>query len=115
MPISPADQSSYQDALQQLYDTLNQAYWVATTIDAKDAINGAAQAVSDILTTLNQGALDSNTAQYTTLKSTVTAVNNKLITIKSQVNNWIHAISVAGQVAGAIDQALNLAAKVFSV
>lgn len=114
MIVAANVQSDYQKALQALYDLLNQAYWYASTIEAKDALNGLAQAVSEILTTLNQGALDSNTAAYATLKSDVDAVNTKLNSVQTQINNWIHAISIATQVTGAIDQAVNEAAKVFA-
>jgi len=112
MPISTTDQNNYRDSLQKLYNLLNQAYWVASTIEAKDAINGLAQAVSDILTVLNQGALETNTAQYTTLKATVGMVNAKLQSVQSQINNWVHVISIAAQVTSAIDNAIDLAAKV---
>lgn len=115
MAISPDAQNQYQQALQSLYNVLNQAYWYASTIDAKDAINGLAQAVSDVLTTLNQGALDSNSAQYTSLNTTVKAINDKLQTVQTEINDWVHAISIATQVTNAIDQAVSTAAKVFPV
>ncbi|MGA2802311.1 MAG: hypothetical protein ABSE97_08105 [Verrucomicrobiota bacterium] len=115
MIISSPVQNNYQQSLQRLYNLLNQAYWVASTIEAKDAINGLAQAVSDILTTLNQGALDSSTTQYTILKANVAAVNAKLQSVQTQISDWIHVISVATQVTNAMDQAINLAAKVFTV
>ncbi len=115
MQIPPATQTAYQQALQQLYDSLNQAYWVASTIEAKDAIHGLAQAAYDILTALNQGALDTDTAQYATLKTNVDAVNAKLTAVQAQINSWIHVIALATQLTGAIDKALGLAAKVFPV
>src|SRR5579884_1951998 len=106
MPPSPTTQADYESALQKLYDLLNNAYWLASDIGSKDAINGAAQAISDILTTLNQGALDANTEAYAGLKISINAVNAKLQTVQAQINNWVHVISVAGQVASAIDQVL---------
>jgi hypothetical protein len=113
MNIPTADQEDYEQALQELYDLLDQAYWVASTIEAKDALNGLSQAVDDILTTLHQGALDTNTNTYTTLKTTVAAVNAKLSSVQNQINNWIHVIKIATQISGKIDQVINSAVKVF--
>lgn len=115
MIVSTIDQDNYQQSLQQLYNLLNQECGNASSIPAQDAINDLSQVVFGILTTLNQGALDTNTAQYVKLKADVTAANTKLQNARKQINNWINAISIATQVTGAIDQAINLAAKVFAV
>jgi hypothetical protein len=115
MIIPANDQTACQQSLQQLYDLLDQAYWVASTIEAKDAINGLTQALHGILTTLNQGALDDATAEYATLKATVAAVNSKIESVQAQINNWIHVVSLATQIAGAMDQALSACAKVFAL
>ena len=47
-----------------LYDTLGRAYWEASDINAKDTIQGARDAISDILTDLNIAQLKANTALY---------------------------------------------------
>jgi hypothetical protein len=112
MIIPNHDKNDYQNSLQELYDLLQKTYWIASTIEAKDAINGLAQAASEILTTLNQGELDTATSQYTALKSTIVRVNAKLQTVHAQVDGWIHAISVAAEVTEAIDKTVNLATKV---
>jgi DNA repair ATPase RecN len=114
-PLDPEALQDYITALEQLHDLLDEAYWVATTIEAKDAINGLSQAVFDILTTLHEQAIQANTPQYTALKATVDAVNAKLQTVQGQINDWIHKIDVAGQVVAGIAQAVALAAKVFTL
>jgi len=115
MIVSTIDQNNYQQLLQQLYNLLNQAYGNASSIAAQDAINDLSQVVFGILTALNQGALDTNTAKYIKLKADVTAANTKLQNARKQIDNWINTISITTHVTGAIDQAINLAAKVFTV
>jgi len=115
MIIAANDQTNYQQSLQTLEDLLDNAYWSATSIQAKDAITSLTQNISDILTTLNQGALDTNSASYTPLKAAVSAANTKLQTAQTQINNWVHVITVATQVTSAIDQVINQYAKMFPV
>ena len=113
MIIAKQDQDNLRNSLQSLYDLLNKAYWYPSTIEAKDAINGSAQAVFQIITVLNQAALDSDSDQYKALKITVTAVNKKLTSVPAQIDNWIHDVGIATQVASVIDQALGYAKTVF--
>jgi hypothetical protein len=114
-PLDPQALNDYIDALEQLHDLLDDAYWAATTIDAKDAFNGLSQAIFDILTTLEAGAIESATPQYVALKADVDAVNTKLDAVQVQVNNWIHKIDLANKVVGAMAQGVALAAKVFTL
>lgn len=115
MPIIPsATQAGYQQALQKLFGLLlNDAYASAKTVAEKDSIISQAQDVFDLLTGLNQGALNSDTAQYATLKATVSTVNNNLQNMKAQIDDWVNDVAIAAQVANAIDQAINYAAQVF--
>ncbi|HEX3720946.1 MAG TPA: hypothetical protein VH595_23590 [Verrucomicrobiae bacterium] len=114
-PLDPQALKDYIDGLEQLHDLLDDAYWAATTIDAKDAFNGLSQAIFDILTTLEAGEIESATPQYVALKADVDAVNTKLDSVQVQVNGWIHKIALANQVVGAMAQGIALAAKVFTL
>jgi|ERR1700677_1121637 hypothetical protein len=115
---APLDGQALQDyitSLEQLHDLLDDGFWAATTIEAKDAINELSQAVFEILTTLEQQTIESATPEYVALKGTVDAVNAKLQIVQGQINAWIHKIELANQVAEAIAQAVALAAKVFAL
>jgi hypothetical protein len=114
-PLDPQALKDYTASLEQLHDLLTNAYWVATSIEAKDALTGLSQAVFDILTTFEQEEIETATPEYVALKGTVNAVNVKLQAVQTQINDWIHKIDVATKVVGAIAQALALAAKVFTM
>lgn len=111
MSISAIDQDKYRNSLQAVYDALRQAYWAASTIEAKDAITDLAQSVFDVMTILNREALDADAADYKVLKATIVAMNAKLQLVRSQTNNWIRAVSVASQLTETMDEAIGLAAK----
>jgi|ERR1017187_3771812 hypothetical protein len=111
--IDPASLADYRVALQDLCDQLNQAYPVAATLEAKDAIRGLTESIFDILTTLNQADIASNTPQYAAIKTTIGAVNQQLQKVQSQIDDWIHVVSVSVQLNNAIGKAIDLASKVF--
>ena len=115
MNIPQADQDAYRTQLLNLEEILDNAYWNATSGQAKDAIIGLTQNIADIITSLDQAALDTTTAQYATLKATVGSVNAKLKNAQDQINTWVHVVGVAAQVVGAIAQVLIQTAKVFPV
>ncbi|MCU1319285.1 MAG: hypothetical protein JWP98_803, partial [Edaphobacter sp.] len=50
------------DAYQALYDSLGRAYWDASDIGSKDLVQGAREAIYDIITELDEAQLDANTA-----------------------------------------------------
>ena len=117
MPIIPStEQTNYVQSLHGLLDLLlHDAYKAANTQDQQDAIIDEAGDVHDILTELNQGALDSDTAEFATLKTEVNGLNKKLQDMKNQIDNWVKDVGIAAQVVSAIDQAVNAAAKVFTL
>jgi hypothetical protein len=107
MQVTEDDLSAYQD----LYDQLRQAYWAASNIESKDMLIGLKEAVSDILTDLNRSDLQEGTAEYQTLTTSIKTVNDKLATLKSKIDNLIHDIKLASQIASAIDKVITVAAK----
>lgn len=114
-PLDPQALTDYIAALEQLHDLLDDAFWAASTMEAKDVFHGLSQAIFDILTPLEAGAIESATPQYVALKADVDAVNTKLQSVQGQVNDWIHKIDLANQVVGAMAQGIALAAKVFTL
>lgn len=114
MKISPKDQTEYRDALQALEEALDEAYWKATP-DAKDMITALTQSIADIITDLNQSALDDATPRYKKLKEHNDLVSAKLKKAIDDINDWVHAVKVAANVAKLADQALKIAVKVFPI
>jgi hypothetical protein len=111
-PPTATDVDNYRTSLIDLLNLLWDALRRPSSDDAGDRIMDLAENVSDILTKLNQAALNANTAQYTALKPSVDAVNAQLTSAQKQINDWVQVASVASQIASAIGQAINLAAKV---
>lgn len=103
-------QDDVRAAYQELYDLLDKAYWAATTIEAKDKIKGVSEVIHDILEELNKGALAKSTSKFAEVKDSVDQVNEKLGTIKDQIDDMIHMVRMANQIAEAIDTAIKVAA-----
>ena|SRR5438445_4503520 len=106
-------QQEVHDVFDELYQSLTQAYWVASTITDKDRIRGAADAVFDVLTALNQADIKSRTEEYATLKNQVDIVTTKLTALQSEIDSIIHNVSVATSVVQAIGKALDFGGKFF--
>jgi hypothetical protein len=100
-------------ALQELYVSLNQGYWVATTIEAKDKIHGLAEALFDILTDLNKADMSSGTSEYVAIQKQVKIVNAKLKKLKSDIDEIIHLVQTAVQITQMIDKTISIAARFF--
>ncbi len=103
------------DAVQELYDSLTEAYWAASTIEAKDRIYGAEEVVFDILTQLQREDLESNTAAFKAAAGKVEAVIGKVEQLKQDIDKLVHAMKVAVKVTAALDKGVQLAIKYFGV
>lgn len=103
------------DAMQSLYDTLTEAYWTASTIEAKDRIYGAEEVVFDILTELQREDLEANTAAFKAAAEKVVAVMGKVEQLKQDIDKLIHAMKVAVKVTAALDKGVQLATKYFGI
>jgi cobalamin biosynthesis Mg chelatase CobN len=114
MTIDTTNLTAYRDTMQELFNLLNQAYNSAPSLDAEIAINDLADAVSAILTQLNQQGLADDTAQLEALQPSVDAVNTQLATAQAQVNNWVKDLGDAAQIAGVMDKAVQLAGTIFA-
>ena len=106
-------QQDVHDVLGVLYKSLTDAYWVTSTITDKDRIRGAADAVYDILTALNQVDIKSRTHEYTALKTKAYATIKKLKNLEDDIDSIIHVVDVAASVTQAISKALDFGAKFF--
>src|SRR5580658_7135033 len=115
MAIDATNLAAFHDVMQQLFNLLNQSYDHATSTDAKTAINDLADAVSAILTELNQEGIAENTAQLQAIQPSVDEVSCKLVAAQAQVNKWVKDIGIAAEIAAVMDKAVQLAAKIPAV
>jgi ABC-type transporter Mla subunit MlaD len=99
-------QQEVHDVFAELYQSLTDAYWVASTITDKDRLRGTADSVFDILTALNQAEIKSRTQEYATLKDQVGVVTKKLTALQKDIDSIIHNVNVAASVVQAIGKAM---------
>lgn len=95
---------------QTLYDTLGRAYWEASDLQSKDTIQGARDAIYDILTDLNIAKLKANTALYLALIPKIKHSNEALRKIQDDINSITKNLTTAANVVTAITRVLNIAA-----
>src|ERR671920_1011355 len=98
-----------QDTFQTLYNTLTEAYWVASTLTDKDRIRGSADAVYDILTTLTRREIKTRGKAYTDLKQPLTTITARLQKLQADIDLIIHNVAMASRVTGAIAKAVTAA------
>jgi hypothetical protein len=96
-------------AYQTLFDQLGRAYWEASEVKAKDTIQGARDAVYEILTELNRAKLEANTEALAALEPKIKASNKALAKIKDKINNITKNISTASSVIAAIAKVISIA------
>jgi hypothetical protein len=114
-PAKSPSQEQVRDAYEAVDEQLGQAYWAASTVETKDRIYGIEEIVYDVLMQLYREQLESGTAAYTHVQRQVETVNEKLDQLKQEIDSIIHAVSVAADVAAAIDKAVSLGAKYFAI
>jgi hypothetical protein len=107
VPLDSAEAlASYKD----LYDTLGRAYWEASDLHSKDTIQGAREAVYEILTGLNRAKLQANTAAYQALLPSVEHANKALEQIKAEIGTITKNITTAASVITGITRVLDIVA-----
>ncbi|MCU1225766.1 MAG: hypothetical protein JWQ42_3859 [Edaphobacter sp.] len=98
------------DAYQALYDSLGRAYWDASDIGSKDLVQGAREAIYDIITELDEAQLDANTAALLALKPKIKDANEVLEKIQAGINGITRNINTASRVISGINKVLAIAA-----
>jgi hypothetical protein len=98
------------DAYQAVYDTLGRAYWDASTIDAKDLIQGAREPIYDIITELDEAQLAANTTAMLALQSKIKDTNVALHKIKDAIDEITKNLNTATNVVSAISNVLAITA-----
>ena len=98
------------DDYQALYDSLGRAYWEASDIQSKDRIQGAREAIYDIITDLDEAQLDANTALFLAVEPKIQQTCATLQKIQSDIDGITKNITTASKVVDAIGKVLSIAA-----
>ncbi|KAA6459733.1 hypothetical protein DYQ86_16615 [Acidobacteria bacterium AB60] len=96
------------DGYKQLLDSLSRAYWEAGDMASKDRIYGAQQAVSELITALDQDDVALLTQQYIAMKPQIDATNAALAKIREDVNQITKNIGTASMLAAGITKVLGM-------
>jgi len=102
-----------EDAYSSLLNDLNDAYWAAGDLRAKDQIYGCIEVITAILTQLDAADLENRDATYSALLQQVTTVNKELDDLQQQINSIISRINTAATIVSDVAKVLTVAAKVF--
>ncbi len=98
------------DDFQTLYDALGRAYWEASDIQSKDRIQGAREAIYDIITDLDEAQLEANTALFLAIEPKIQQTCVILKKIQDDIDNITKNITTAATVVSTINKIISLAA-----
>jgi hypothetical protein len=97
-----------------LYDQLKDAYWAASTVEAKDEISGALDVTRDVIDALNQIGLDDDNADLNSLKGTLGTATKDLADLQGKVDRIVHNVAIATTTIDGLNRALTIAGKVMA-
>ncbi len=106
-------QSDVYSAFKSLYDSLNDAYWAASTVEAKDRISGERDEVYEVMMDLVAEDIKSRTGDFQALSQKVTEVNKRLEALSKDIDSLVARVSAANAVVSGITQVLSLARAFF--
>ena len=101
-----------QKVFYALYNRLKDAYWAASTIEAKDQIQGARDLVNAILDTLDRADLLSDNAAMANFTQSLKATVSDLGDLQKQLDHIVHNVTVATQAIDAISEAFSVAGEI---
>jgi hypothetical protein len=109
---SQDDLATLKKTFYTLYNKLNDAYWAASTVEAKDQIHGAKDLVDQILDLLDQADLKSDNDAIATMTQTLKSCVKDLNDLQNKLDAIVHNVAVAATAIQAIDKALTIAGKI---
>jgi chaperonin cofactor prefoldin len=107
--ISPSDVDTLQSTFHELRDKLNDAFFAATTTEAKDAIEGPLDTIDDVLDNLDKADLESDNAAIQSLSKALSDSTKQLQDLQKQLDKIVHSEAIVADVIGGIDKALSVA------
>ncbi|ADW67676.1 hypothetical protein [Granulicella tundricola] len=108
-PDDPLKKSDPKKYYQDLFSSLEQAYFAATTTEAKLKIQIARDDAYTILTTITQAQITQDTTGLDAIQDTVTKNNAALEALQTEIGGLVNDIQVAADVEIAIANVLSLA------
>jgi len=96
------------NSYKQVLDLLSSAYWEASDLASKDLIYGVQQAISEIITALDEEDIAALTQQYIALKPKIDATNKALGQIKTEVDKITKNIGTASTLVAGITKILSM-------
>jgi len=108
----PPAAQDLSNAYSALLRDLNDAYWVASSLEVKDQLYGIIEVVTSLITQLVATDLASRDAAYAALVAQVATVNTKLDALQKQINSMISRINTAATIVSDIAKVLAVAARV---
>ena len=96
------------DAYQAVYDALGKAYWESSDLNMKDQVQGARDAVYNIITQIDEADLEVNTANFIAIMPEINAANAALKCIQVDIAKITKNIQTAGTVVAVISKVLSL-------
>lgn len=106
-----------QDTRQQyqtLHDSIEHAREVCTDPSKRSDLRHKAEAIQDILSSLDEENLLSRTADFKAVGKQIASVNSDMENLKSEISQIVQDVSCASKVASAVDSALSASAKLFA-
>jgi len=109
--IMAATNQEVLDALIELHEALDEAYWVASDVATKDRIYGIGRAVYVEQTRLSRLAIAERGKRYKAVNVDIKRVGERLKKLQDDIDDMIQAIDTVGQVVSAVGKVLSLIGK----
>jgi chromosome segregation ATPase len=104
-----------QRAFYSLYNKLTDAYWAASTVEAKDEIQGARDLIDQVLDMLDRADLENDNAAAQQLTVVLQASDKDLRDLQTKLDTIVHNVGVASTAIQAIGTALTAAGKLMAI
>jgi hypothetical protein len=109
------DIADLQKAFYALYNVLKDAYWAASTVEAKDQIHGAKDLVDQVLDLVDRADLETDNNAMTELTQTLKLSVKDLRDLQKQLDGIVHNVTVATTAISTIDKTLAVAGKLVPI
>jgi hypothetical protein len=106
------DLSALRKDFYTLYNSLKDAYWAASTMEAKDEIHGAEDLVNGILDILDREDIESDNDAIACLTKGLKDSIKDLSDLQNKLDSIVHNVSIANTAVRVINDALKAAAKI---
>jgi hypothetical protein len=103
------------NTLDDFYDGLNDAFWAATTPEAKDQLHGALALITAVIDTIIRAELTMDNAVLISLTDTLKTSMKDLTDLRQQIDKIVHDVGIAATAIGAIDKALTITGKIIAL